>query len=122
MPYLWEKNICCIGTYKTLSDNQKLDEFEEEDKPFENAATVKMNELRYFLHATANPQALEHLSFQKAIQFLTDFSKNYLLTKEKKELQTADFIRDLAGIFKDGNKTINDLAELMDSYVKFADE
>lgn len=122
MSYQWKRNLCCIGTYKTLSDNSKLDQFEEEDISFESAAVVKMNQLRYFLHTTTTQQALEHAALQMAMSFLNDFSKNYVLTKQKKELQTAAFYRDLASIFQNGEKTIKELAELMDKYVKFTDE
>lgn len=122
MSYQWKNNLCCIGTYKTLVDNSKLDEFEEEDILFESAADVKMNQLRYYLHITTTQQALQHAALQMAMSFLNNFSQNYLLTKQKKELQTAAFYRDLASIFQSGEKTIKDLAELMDKYVKFSDE
>ncbi|RJF35426.1 hypothetical protein [Pseudoalteromonas gelatinilytica] len=122
MSYQWKKDLCCIGTYKTLSDNSKLDQFEEEDISFESAPDVKMKQLRYFLHTTTTQQAIEHLALQMAMSFLNNFSENYVLTKQKKELQTADFYRDLASIFKDGDKNIKELAELMDKYVQFEDE
>jgi hypothetical protein len=122
MAYQWNKNLCCIGTYKTLSDNSKLDQFEEEDVSFESASEIKMNQLRYYLHTTTNKDALQHVRLQMAMSFLNNFSQNYVLTKQKKALQTADMYRDLASIFQDGEKTINELAELMDKYVKFEDE
>jgi hypothetical protein len=122
MAYQWNKNLCCIGTYKTLSDNSKLDQFEEEDVSFESASEIKMNQLRYYLHTTTNKDALQHVGLQMAMSFLNNFSQNYVLTKQKKALQTADMYRDLASIFQDGEKTINELAELMDKYVKFEDE
>lgn len=122
MAYKWANNLCCIGTYKTLSDNSKLDQFEEEDLPFNSAPSVKMKQLRYYLHTTTSQQALDHVSLQMAISFLNNFSQNYVLTKQKKELQTAALYRDLASIFRNADKTINDLAELMDRYVKFQDE
>jgi len=122
MAYEWKNNICCIGTYKTLEDNAKLDQFEENDISFEDAGKTKMSNLRYYLATTKNDRLLDHMSLHVAMQFLKDFSASYLLKKQKPTQQSAELVRKLAAVFKNKDKTIKDLAEVMDEFVAFEDE
>lgn len=120
--YKWKANICCIATYKTLENDDKMDEFEEESISFEKAGDVKMKTLRYYPKSTNNPDIIELISYAVARKFLKSVVKNYTVTKEKEQVNSSEILILIASIFRNPDATIKDLAEKADSLIKFTDE
>lgn len=120
--YAWKENNACTATYKVLEGDKFLDQFEDADIPFAKAASVNLKTLRYFPKTTTNPQIIEVLSLEIARKFVTHIVKVYTVSKQNSATSSATIISSIAKIFADGEKTIKDLAEIVDSAIKFPDE
>lgn len=118
----WKENMACVATYNILEGENFLDQFEDANVPFADAGDLTMGKLRYFPKTTANAQMIRLLSLQIAQQFLTDLVKTYTVKKELPEKTTGATITELAKVFADGDKTVLELAEVVDENVKFPDE
>lgn len=120
--YKWRENNACNATYKVLEGDKYLDQFEDSQIPFGKAGSVKLKTLRYFPKTTTNPQILEVLSFEIARKFVTDVIKVYTVSRQNTQKSSAQIITSIAKVFGDGEKTIKDLAEVVDGNIKFPDE
>jgi len=118
----WQENLVCVATYKVLEGDQFLDQFEDAEIPFEDAAAIPMRALRYFPKTTTNPQIIELISLEIAREFLHTLVKVFTVKKEDPTVSTPKTIKAIAGVFKNPKKTIADLAELVDKHVRFPDE
>jgi hypothetical protein len=120
--YEWKANICCIATYKVLEGDDNMDQFEESSISFEDAKDLKIESLRLFPKTTNNPDIIELIAFEAARKFLKMIVKGYSVKKEKSEITSSEIIIQLSSIFKNKEATINDIAEKVDSIIKFSDE
>jgi hypothetical protein len=120
--FTWRPNFVCIATYKTLEGDDTMDQFEERNIPFDKAAEVAMKELRYYPKTTTNDHILDVIFHEIARKFVTLVVKNYPVKTEKDELNFEEIVEAISGIFRDGEKTIKDLAATTDELIKFADE
>ena len=118
----WRESNACVATYNVLEGEQFLDQFEDVDIPFDSAADVKMRQLRYFPRSSNNPNILELLGIEMARVFIRHVSKTFTLNKQNPETTPAGFLREIASIFSGGDRTIQDLAEVLDKNVRFPDE
>jgi hypothetical protein len=116
----WKENLACTATYKVLEGDKFLDQFEDTEIPFSKAPTVKLKTLRYFPKTTNNPQIIEVLSIEIARKFITHLVKTFTVSKQK--ANSAQIIQAVADVFTDGDKTIRDLAEVVDDNIRFPDE
>jgi len=120
--YEWKENNACVATYKVLEADNFLDQFEDADIPFAKAHSVKLKNLRYFPQTTTNPQIIEVLSLEIARKFVTHLVKVFTISKQNSAATSAAIITSIAKVFADGEKTIRDLAEIVDANIKFPDE
>jgi hypothetical protein len=120
--FQWQENLACVATYKVLEGDQFLDQFEDTEIAFEDAADVPMKRLRYFPKTTTNPQIIEVVSLEIAREFLITLVKVFTVKKEDPTISTPKTIKAIAGVFKNPKKTIANLAELVDEHVRFPDE
>ncbi len=120
--YEWKENNACTATYKVLEGDKFLDQFEDSEISFDKAPSVKLKKLRYFPQTTTNPQILEVLSLEIARKFITHIVKIFTVSKQNTATSSAAIISSIAEIFADGEKTIKDLAEIVDANIKFPDE
>lgn len=120
--YEWKENNACVATYKVLEGDQFLDQFEEAEIPFKKASSIKLKALRYYPQTTSNTQIIEVLSLGIARKFLKHVMKVYTVGKQNKNSSSASIITNIAAVFADGNKTIKDLAEVVDANIQFPDE
>lgn len=121
-PYEWKENNACVATYKVLEGDNFLDQFEDADIPFTKASSVKLKTLRYFPHTTTNPGIIEVLSLEMSRKFVTYIVKIFTVSKQNRTTSSAAIITSIAKVFADGDKTIRDLAEIVDANIKFPDE
>lgn len=119
--YQWKENNACVATYKVLEGDKFLDQFEDADISFKKAPTVKLKTLSYYPKTTTNPQILDVLSTEIARKFVEYLVKVYTVKKENAK-SSAAIMSEIARVFADGNKTIKDLAEVVDANIKFPDE
>jgi hypothetical protein len=117
----WRASLACVATYRVLEGNDKLDQFEEAELPFEDAADRLLSTLRYFPGATANRDILDLLGFEMARRFLKLLVLNFTVTREK-DVSSAEILRALAPVFASKTATIKDLAETVDRTIHFSDE
>lgn len=117
-----EDNQACVATYKVLESDHFLDQFEDADLPFAQAGVVKLGTLRYYPKTTAKPEIIEIVSLEIARKFLTFVTKIFTVKKQDRKVSTFEIIDDLAKIFADKNKTIAQLAAVVDENVKFPQE
>jgi hypothetical protein len=120
--YVWRQNNACVATYKVLEGDAFLDQFEDADIPFAKAGATKLKSLRYFPRTTSNPRILEVLSLEMARGFLKHIVKVFTVAKQDPGVASGAIIQNIANVFADGEKTIRDLAEIVDENIKFPDE
>lgn len=120
--YSWRENQACVATYKVLEGDMFLDQFELSDISFSAAATVKMQDLRYFPNTTNNPDLVEVLSLEITRKFVKHLVKIFTIKKQNANHSSAEIIRSIAQVFEDGEKTIVELAAVVDEKIKFPDE
>jgi len=120
--YPWRPNLVCIATYEILAGDNTMDQFEECNIPFDKAADVAMKDLRYYPKKTTNDHILDVIFYEVARKFVMLLMKNYPVKTEKDGLNSVDIIEAISDIFRDGEKTIKDLAAATNELVKFADE
>lgn len=120
--YVWTDNPACTATWKVLKQSDLLDQFEDADISFADAATVKLKDLIYFPKTSINPRILEVLSLEIARKFATGISSLYAVTRENTDESSADIISAIAAVFADGEKTVTDLAGVVDAGLKFPDQ
>ena len=119
--FKWQQNLACISTYKILAGDDNLDQFEEGDISFDDAPTVKMNELRYYPKTTSNHDIIGIIAVEVARKFARLLIKRYSVKKED-EMNLAEILTKIDDIFVRGDRTIKDLAETVDGLIIFADD
>ena len=123
MAYVWsDRKMACVATYKVLEGEEFLDQFEDADIPFEDAAEVEMKRLRYYPRTTSNAAILRLLSLQIAQRFYVDLTRTFLVSKERPERAVSTTIKALADIFAKANGTIVQVAEVVDNDLRFPGE
>ena len=116
------ERMACVATYKILEGEEFLDQFEDADVPFEDAAELEMGRLLYYPKTTANASIIRLLSLQIAQRFLQHVVSTFTVKKEDPGKDTAQTIRDLAAVFADKTATLAQLAEVVDANVRFPGE
>lgn len=117
-----EENMACVATYRILEGDKFMDQFEDSEVAFADAAELTMGELRYFPKTTRNSALIKGIAFDRARQFFTLLLKTFTVKKETLDDSTEAVIVSLAGVFQDKKKTLLDLAQLVDDRVKFPGE
>lgn len=120
--YTWCENQACVATYNVLEGDMFLDQFDDLNIPFSEAAAVKMRELRYFPQTTNNPNLLEILSLETARKFVRCLQRVFTVSRQDRRNSSADIVKSIANIFENGDKTILDLARVVDQKIKFPEE
>ncbi|WP_273426079.1 hypothetical protein [Marinobacter sp.] len=121
MSYQWKDNVCCRSIYKVLESDDKLDEFEASDTPFEKAGDLTVGQLRYFSH-TGTSDVRDFSAWNITRHFLNKLSIETRLDKQSPEIKTNHLYGAVYALFRQKNKTLCELAEVVDSLVKFDDE
>ena len=116
------ERIACVATYKILEGEEFLDQFEDADVPFEEAADLEMGRLLYYPKTTANASIIRLLSLQMAQKFLHHVVSTFTVKKEDPGKDTAETVKDLAEVFAQKNATLSELAEVVDADVRFPGE
>jgi hypothetical protein len=117
-----EENMACVATYRILEGDKFMDQFEDSEVGFADAAELTMGELRYFPKTTKNSAIIKGVAFDRARQFFTLLLKTFTVKKETLGDSTEAVIVSLATVFQDRKKTLLDLAQLVDDRVKFPGE
>jgi hypothetical protein len=121
MAYEWRQNMACVATWTIMQSPKFLNQF---DGAFDKSADKKMSEMRYFPKITGglSPDMMKGLALGMAQQFIVDLVGSFTKLKQNRGTDSADLIRTLAAVFSNGDKTMTDLAEAVDSIAKFPDE
>lgn len=117
--FAWTSSMPCVATYKVLEGDQFLDQFEDATTPFEKAGTVKIGDLRFFPQITDNANIIELVADQIARKFLTFIQKTYTITKHDPKEDSSDIIDAVAAIFGNADKTLLDLASVVNQQIDF---
>lgn len=119
--FTWtNSSIACVATYKTLERNDRMDEFEGIDVPFDKAGTVKMSQLNYYTNASNDPNILKTFSLNLARKFLKYLVQDYSVTRQTNQISDQNIITGIAAVLADGTKTLTDLANTTSQLVKFS--
>lgn len=117
-----EENMACVATYRILEGDKFMDQFEDSEVAFADAAELTMGELRFFPKTTTNNAIIKGIAFDRARQFFTLLLKTFTVKKETLDDSTQAVLIALAGVFGDHDKRLLDLAQLVDDRVKFPGE
>jgi hypothetical protein len=121
MAYEWRKNIACVAVYKTLERDDRMDQFESIFIPFENAGEMEAGDLAFFPNAgssSVRKRAAKHFT-AKFLKYVFD---DYDVKKERPAETLQKLFKSVVKILSKENNTLVDLAETMDSAIKFEDE
>jgi len=118
----WKENMACVATYKILEGDKFLDQFEDADIAFKDAGDVKLGTLSYFPRTTTNAEIIDLAGLEMSRMFFKHLSKTFTIKKEDAQDESAAIILAVGAVFKDPEKTIKDLAQVVDDRIKFPDE
>lgn len=116
------ERMACVATYRILEGEEFLDQFEDAEIPFADAAELAMGQLLYYPKTTGNASIIRLLSLQIAQRFLHQLVSTYTVKKEDPGKDSVQTIKDLAAIFADKSATLAQLAEVVDANVRFPAE
>jgi len=117
--YPWKENLACVSTYKILVNMQQLSGAKTK---FESAADLKLGRLSYFPSTTASPALIEMAAMLITREYSKLLSRDYVIAPQTSGGTWKKLMRAMEAVFADKEKTIRDLAEVVDSQVKFGDE
>jgi hypothetical protein len=118
--FVWQaSSMACVATFNVLEHDDKMDQFEDVDVPFDKAGKLKMKALRFWPGLTPPPGGLEMVAELKSREFLTLVSKNFSARKRDPALTSAAMLRDTAALFAKADATLKDLAALVDARFSF---
>ncbi|AQQ66375.1 MULTISPECIES: hypothetical protein [Microbulbifer] len=120
MSYEWRNNLACLATYKILSGQNKMDQFDSEDYPLAQAGDLKLKNLRFRITSTSNFDGYE--AKPTALMFFRALRDDYSPKKEQREMTSEQFLGELIELFASDEKTLTDLASTVDRFCKFEDE
>jgi hypothetical protein len=118
----WRNSIACVATYNVLEHDDKMDQFEDVDVPFDVAGDLAMKKLRYWPGVDLPAGAIDTIAIGKAREFLGLVQKHFTSKKEDPRMRAADVIRAVAKVFANGDATLKELAGVTDSFIRFPDE
>lgn len=117
--YPWKENLACVSAYKILVNMQQLNGAKIK---FEFAADVKLGRLSYFPSTSASPALIEMAAMLITREYSKLLSRDYLIAPQTAGGTWKKLMKAMEAVFSDKEKTIRDLAEAVDSQVKFGDE
>lgn len=120
--YKWRQNMACVATYNILEGDSFLDQFEDSEISFKDAEKVKLNTLPYYPQTTNNPEILRIAGYEYARLFIKYLVKIYTVSRQNIKTSSAEILTAIAETLMDGEKTILELAEVVDDNIRFPDE
>jgi hypothetical protein len=121
-PFRWRENMACVATYNVLEHDDKMDQFEDADVAFDDAAGLQMGQLRFWPGVSLPAGAIDSIARLKAQEFLFLIQKNFTSKKQDPSLSSGGVIRATGKVFATRTATLADLAELVDASFRFPDE
>jgi hypothetical protein len=118
----WRNRIACVATYNVLEHDDKMDQFEDVDVPFEAAGELKMKQLRFWPGLDLPAGAIDTIARGKSREFLIHVQKHFTAKKEDPNMRAGDVIRAVGNLFATGDTTLLQLANLVDGFIRFPDE
>lgn len=116
--YVWTNNIACVSCYKILARRGQFNEFQ---LPFQKAGDCKLKALNYFV-TSGGRHMLEMSAFLLSQRYVQMLSTDYVVRPELKDITWADVQVAMVSVLQDGDKTIRNLAHLVDIMISFKDE
>lgn len=121
MAYTWKSNLACTAVYKTMERDDRMNQFEALVVPFVEAKELKMKELKFFPVAASNSVKLR-VARHFGATFLKYLMNDYVVWKEESGAAVQDIHNAIVEVLRMGDKTLLDLAEVVDGKLKFEDE
>lgn len=122
LTFAWRNNIACVSTYNVLEHDDKMDQFEDVDVPFDKAGDLTMKQLRFWPGLELPASAIDTIARMKAREFLVLVQKHFTAKKEDPATRSGDVIRAVGEVFATGDATLTTLAKTADSFIRFPDE
>jgi hypothetical protein len=117
--FTWGNTLPCVATYNILESDRFLDQFEDASVPFAGAGTITIGTLRFFPHVTDDSGILSLLADQMARKFLVLVQKTFTIKKHDPNEDNSDIIDAVAGVFGDQDKTLTELARVLNQQFDF---
>lgn len=117
--YPWKENLACVSTYKILANMQQLSSAKTK---FEAAPDLKLGQLAYFPSTTSSSDLIEMAAMLITREYSKILSRDYLIAPQTAGVTWKKLMRAMEAAFSDKEKTIRDLAQVVDTHVKFGDE
>lgn len=122
MDYKWQKNYACTTVFAVLRSKRMLDQ-QTIPSSFKEAGNTKLGSLTYFPRTNTDDTLLDNQATMIANMFVNHMDNLGVISEiEEEGVSKHDVKQKLKVIFKDGSKTLKDVAELIDDMIKFFDE
>lgn len=108
-----DDDMACVATYNVLEHEDKMDQFEDADVPFESAAALEMGELRYWPGVSLPAGGMQMLALLKAQEFLDLVARNFTAVRRHEGLTRPKTIRAAAKVFARKKGTLAELADIV---------
>ncbi|WOB06567.1 hypothetical protein [Piscinibacter gummiphilus] len=117
-----DKQVSCIATYNVLEGDELLNQFDRAFLPFDKAGSVPLQRLPWFPDFAASKGDIHGRAAQTARAFFKFILKLYTNRKERPQDAVEKMLRALGDCFESKDATIADLAQTIDSFLKFKGE
>ncbi|WP_340676836.1 hypothetical protein [Paraglaciecola sp.] len=122
MAYKWQKNYACTTVFAVFRSKSMLDQ-QTVPSAFDQAGNTKLGTLTYFPRTNTDATLLDNQATMMANMFVNHMANLGVINEMEEEGTTKhDVKQKLKDIFKDGSKTLKDVAETIDKMIKFFDE
>ena len=121
MSYQWKDNIACKAVYETMSRQDRMNQFDKNLVPFAKAGNYKIADLKYFPRAgdIDERKAAAHGFCDGFLEYLLS---DYSVTWEVSGEDIKQIVQEIVDLLSTADKTLTDLAALLDIKFKYADE
>jgi hypothetical protein len=119
MSYTWKNNQACKATY--VIHTEFLDQIEPVLVPIEKAGEYKVEFMTSFPD-DASDKIKEKWAKKISAKLIQYVIKYYDVEPEKETTTVRKWHDDTWPLYKNGDKTLTDIAEVMDKHCKFNDE
>jgi hypothetical protein len=122
MSYVWKDNYACSTVFAVMRSDRMLDQHTI-PKSFKDAGSTKLGKLTYFPRTSNESTLIDNQATMVANMFVNYMDNLGVFSGLEEDGKTLRDVKDvLKNVFKDADKTLLDVAEILDGMIKFFDE
>lgn len=116
--FAWKANLACVSAFKIMLNLQQFDK----TVTFKKAETLKLSKMAYYPATTSSATLIQFAALLISGEYSKLLARDYVIAPQTQGGTWKKLRRAMEEALADKDKTLSDLAEVVDAHVKFADE